>query len=174
MSWVKLDDAFFTDQRAIKAGLDGRGLFLASLCYIARNKDDGHIDAEAVPVIAALAAVDPAVASKLVRLGLWEVEDGGYYVPHYLDYNPSREQLDKERQASAERQRRSRSRRESRVTDDVSNGVSSGAPSSPVPYTDPLRGSTFTKEARPQGVETQGRSEAKVHQAVERLKVAVG
>lgn len=131
MGWVKLDDAFFTDQRAVRAGPDGRALYLAGLCFCARNETDGRIDSEALPVIAALAGVPQDVAARLITIGLWTQRDDCWVVPNYLRYNPSREQLEAKRAADAERQRRSRSesRRDSEATGDVSPSV----PSRPVP-----------------------------------------
>ena len=136
MGWVKLDDAFFTDQRAVRVGVEGRALFLSGLCFCARNETDGEIQKEELPVIAALAGVEQVVAQRLTDSGLWEPADGGWLVPNYLRFNPSREQLEAKRAADAERQRRSRaeSRRDSEATGDVSPGV----PSRPVPDRSPV------------------------------------
>lgn len=135
MAWVKLDDQFHTDDKAVIAGLEGRALYIAGLCWCARNLTDGNIDKRALPAIAALAGVTPDIADTLVAVGLWENEDASYRVPSFLNYQPSRQQVIADREAAAERQRRSRekSRRDSHSDSNGSNGVSSGAPSRPVP-----------------------------------------
>lgn len=131
MGWVKLDDAFFTDQRAVRAGVEGRALYLSGLCFCARNETDGEIDHEALQVIAALAGVEQTVAQRLVTIGLWAEGDGVWTVPNYLRFNPSREQMEARRAADAERQRRSRDA--SRRDNEPGGSVTPSAPSSPVP-----------------------------------------
>jgi len=112
--WVKLDDQFYVNRKAVAAGLEGRALFLASLCYCAMQLNDGHLTAQDLPVIAAMAGVEPSVADRLVSVALWKPTELGWDVHEYLDSNPSREQVLADRQAATERQRRSRSRRASR------------------------------------------------------------
>ncbi len=104
MPWVKLDDAFFDNVKVIRAGRDARDLYLAGLCFCARQLTDGFIPEGQVPRLAADASVEggAALAAKLVDVGLWTVADGGYEVHDYLVYNPSREQSLALRQARAE------------------------------------------------------------------------
>ena len=54
-------------------------------------------------------------------------------MPDYLDYNPSKEAVDKERKAAAERQRRRREAMPSRRDSRRDNSVSHTTPSRPVP-----------------------------------------
>lgn len=126
MSWVKLDDGFFTNLKAVAAGLDGRALYIAGLCFCASGLTDGFIPADAVPVVAASAGVKAKLVARLVELGLWREVTGGYLVHDYLLYNPSREKVESDRKASTERQRRARS-------NGVTDGVTSSAPSSSRP-----------------------------------------
>jgi hypothetical protein len=103
MPWVKIDDAFFTDEAVMAAGAGGRLLFLAGLCHASRNLTDGAIDKRALPAIAALAGADPAVADLLVELGLWVEEGSNYRAPRYLDFNPPAEQVRRERETAKKR-----------------------------------------------------------------------
>lgn len=103
MPWVKLDDAFFTNEAAMAAGPDGRLLFLAGLCHASRNLTDGAIDKRALPSIAALAGADPATADTLVELGLWVDEGSNYRAPNFLTFNPSREQVLAQREVAKRR-----------------------------------------------------------------------
>lgn len=151
MTWVRLDDQFFHNRKARSVGPEGRELFMASACYCAIQLNDGVFPASDLPVIAALAEVEPSVADRLFRQAMWHdegfdcpkcrsvgqfmpVPPGHIAVHEYLRDNPSREKVISERDAAAERQRRSRekSRRESRVTANGSHAVTSPAPV-PVP-----------------------------------------
>lgn len=121
MPWVRLDDQFHMRPRVRSAGPEGRALFIAGLCYSSQNLTDGHLPAPAIPLVAAMAEVAPSVADRLVEIGLWDSAPDGYQIIDFLSYNPSRQQVIAEREAGAERQRRSRasrkmSRRDSAVT----------------------------------------------------------
>lgn len=134
MPWVKLDDAFFTDEAAMAAGPDGRLLFLAGLCHASRNLTDGSIDKRALPSIAALAGADIAAADTLVDLGLW-VDDGpSYRAPRYLDFNPSAETVRANRDAAAKRMAAKRS-------DEVRANTGRSSPT-PVPVPSPMTSSS--------------------------------
>lgn len=128
MAWVKIDDQFFIKPRARKAGKDGRALFFAGLCYCAANRTDGQIVTSAVPLVASFAEVEPTVADLLVDIGLWTADQDGFQVIDFLKFNPSREQLEADAAAAAERQSRARSRRESQRDTERSDGVSPAAP----------------------------------------------
>jgi hypothetical protein len=104
MTWVKLDDGFLTNPKIMRAGLEGRALYVAGLCYCAGGLTDGFIPDETVPKIAALADVSkPSHAtSRLVGVGLWEPVAAGFQVHDYLKYQPSAEDVRKERVRVAE------------------------------------------------------------------------
>ena len=152
MAWVKLDDAFHTNHKAVLAGLDGRALYIAGLCWCARNLTDGYIDKRALPTVAALAGVEPSIADTIsaVDVGLWVDHGNRYHVPDYLDFNPSRQQVIAEREAAAERKRRSRatSRRDTNGTDAVTS-----AASSPSPIDKQVLSSTGNSRPGPQAVD---------------------
>lgn len=103
VSWVKLDDQFFSHPKARESGRDGALLFLAGLTYCARHLTDGRIPKSAVPIIAAEAWAKPAAARKLVEVGLWH-DKGDHYEAHdYLDRNPTRAKVLSDREAARER-----------------------------------------------------------------------
>lgn len=103
MPWVKLDDAFFTDEAAMAAGPEGRLLFIAGLCHASRNLTDGAIDKRALPSVAMLAGANPETATLLVDLGLWVDEGASYRAPRYLDFNPSRKKVLEDRELARQR-----------------------------------------------------------------------
>lgn len=93
MAWVKLDDKFFVHRKAIAAGVEGRALFVASMCYCAMQENNGEFTEADLPVIAAMAGVPQEIADRLVEVGLWDRSDRDYLVHDYLTYNPSSEQI---------------------------------------------------------------------------------
>lgn len=104
MPWVKLDDGFFDHPKALAAGPLGIAMFVAGLCYCSRHLTDGFIPAEAVPRLISLPPKQSArVSSDLVRAGLWRTCPGGFIVHDYLEYQPSRAQVNAERQAARKR-----------------------------------------------------------------------
>jgi hypothetical protein len=72
---------------------------------------DGHIPANAVPVVLADAAVKRSTVDVLVAAGLWIPNGDGFSVHDYTAMNPSRDDVETSRAALRERQRRWRERR---------------------------------------------------------------
>lgn len=105
--WVKLDDNFPSNDKVLSIGADAFRLYVEGLCHCGRNLTDGFVSA---PALARLWA--PEQADALVDAGLWAEVDGGYEVNDYLEFNPSREQVERERAAARDRQSRRRSRRD--------------------------------------------------------------
>lgn len=132
MPWFRLDDSFHSHPKVLKAGNEAIGLYVRCGTYAAQHSTDGFI-----PEQVALQYGTPKLADTLVQARLWRRTRGGWRMPDYLDYNPSKEAVDKERKAAAERQRRRREAITSRRDNGVTNGVSPPAPSRPVPV-DPV------------------------------------
>lgn len=106
MPWLRLDDQFSTNAKILAAGKDGRELYFSALGHAARNLTDGFIDARLLRQIAAMFEVyepEPAVKN-LVDAGLWEVCEGGWRIHDYLEYNPSREEVQFQREIIRRRQ----------------------------------------------------------------------
>lgn len=93
MTWMKLDDQFFRHPKARAAGLDGRALFVASLCYCTGQLTNGAIGADVVALLVAEAGVKASAVKKLVSLNLWEQTADGYIVHNYLRYQPSADEV---------------------------------------------------------------------------------
>lgn len=105
MTWVRLDDQFLEHPRVVAAGRDARDLYLAGLCYCSRHLTDGLIPAPVLRRLAADAEIDDgeASAARLVRVGLWTATEDGWTVHDYLDYQPSRDQMETARRQTADR-----------------------------------------------------------------------
>jgi hypothetical protein len=147
MSWARLDDACTDHLKIRRAGTAGLALWTASIVWCSRHLTDGFIPADMLhdiwrPVGEAFDA--DAACARLVAAGLWDEVEGGWQVHDYLDYNPSREEVQAQRAQAADRQRRRRAKSPpDPVTPDVTRDVqrdsrgtytvSHATPSRPVP-----------------------------------------
>lgn len=101
MPWFKVDDSFHSHPKVIAAGNEAVGLFSRCGSYAAQHLTDGFIPEEV-----ALLYGSRELAEVLVRTKLWRRVRGGWKMPDYLDYNPSKESVENERRVNAERQKR--------------------------------------------------------------------
>lgn len=104
MPWFRLDDSFHSHPKVIAAGNEAIGLYVRCGTHAAQHLTDGFVARETVALYGG-----GDLASKLVSARLWHRARGGWTIHDYLKYNPSREQVERERKAAAERQRRYRS-----------------------------------------------------------------
>lgn len=135
--WVKIDDHVDQNTKIAQVGPLGFALWTAGLAYCNRTLTDGFIPWTVARSLLAWEFLAPpdengkrriykmAAASGHVGLdvssefvidlllyaGLWEVVDGGYEVHDYKDFQPTRAQVEADRESGAERMRRSRERR---------------------------------------------------------------
>jgi hypothetical protein len=105
MAWIKLDDGFFRHPKALKAGRDGRILFIAGLCYAGSGLTDGFIPDGALPLLWAETGIakPKAAVLDLINAGLWHPCPGGFQIHDYLKYNSSSDKVQSEREAAKER-----------------------------------------------------------------------
>src|SRR5690242_4591704 len=96
MPWVRLDDGYPEHPKVDRVGPLAAWLNVCAWAYCARNLTDGFVPAERVSRLAAVQK-PLELAKRLVEANLWEQVDGGFTVHDYLAYNPSREQVLKER-----------------------------------------------------------------------------
>lgn len=152
MSWLRIDDGLATNPKMLAVSAPAsRYLYVVGLTYCARELTDGLIPDGAVGLVVAAAGSSKRSPQDLVAAGLWVRVDGGFQVPDYLEFNPSREQVLAERAKGAERQRRSResrkvSRRDNGATDGGGDGVS---PPDPYPCPNPTDVSRSVAAADP-------------------------
>ncbi len=102
MVWVKLDDAFGENPKIASLSDSAVALFVMGLAYCNRNLTDGFIpgpiglgqlrycDGNAVPAIRELEAA-----------GIWEPAGGGWEVHDFAVYQPTRAQVEAEREAKS-------------------------------------------------------------------------
>lgn len=131
MAWVKVDDQFFVHRKARAVGLEGRALFLASLCYCAMQENDGLIPAGDLEVVSAMAGVPSTIGERLFDHGMWVDRGDVIEVHEYLKFNPSREEL-AVRKARAEKAAAAR-----HATSNATSRPPSNATSQPLPSPSP-------------------------------------
>lgn len=165
MTWVRIDDHFDQNPKLAQAGPLGWALWMAGLAYCNRTLTDGfiprnvahslmgldHIDREGrawkVCVTSGMTGDDvtcESIASWLVDAELWDVVAGGYQVHDYLEFQPSREDVLRERDRNRSRQERFNEKRRiiNEGTNDRTNGgtnagyngvITAGITPAPVP-----------------------------------------
>lgn len=147
MTWLKIDDRFVRHPKVMPLSDKAFRLHLGALCYCAESLTDGRVSEHAVRMLLPVVGAQTwkKYVNELVTAGLWTVEEHGWNINDYLDYNPSSVKVREQRIRNAERQSRYRDFHRS-------NGVSNAAPSRPVknqeqPKTFVLRDVTSTEDA---------------------------
>lgn len=147
MPWIRLDDQFADHPKMTLAGSLAQLLYVSGLAYASRYLTDGYIPSAAIPRLHVwdIAPVpdNMELAERLVKAGLWERTEGGYQIHDYLNYNPSRAQVEADREKARERMNKARSMKRS---PDVSEMFAGSSPeqsakcarSSDNPVPDPL------------------------------------
>lgn len=102
MSWAKLDDHFPTHPKVIEVGGDAGWLYVCALCYSAEHLTDGKVLKRLVSRLSDRKK-PLALAARLVAAALWRDHGDHYEINDYLRYNPSRAQVEAEREAARER-----------------------------------------------------------------------
>jgi hypothetical protein len=97
MAWLKLDDQIFYNRKVAQCDTETKMLYIVGLTYCAHQLTDGFIPSSVLPLLAGMAGVDWQIAkqnaSNLLSKSLWVEAEGGWLVPDFLEYNPSREQV---------------------------------------------------------------------------------
>lgn len=125
MPWFRVDDGFHSHPKVLATSLAARGLWATAGSWSSHHLTDGVVPDH---VLASLGGT-PELAAELVAAGLWKRRRNGWTFHDWTDKNPTKEAVEKEREAARERQRRSREAKSSRRDKPVSNGVSHSTPS---------------------------------------------
>jgi hypothetical protein len=112
--WFALNIDYWRNPKVARAGFLAGSLNIAALAYCAEQLTDGFVPTGVVHILAApmqdyvydpglpkgaLAGPGPEhedgydLALRLEQAGLWEAVPGGWQIVHYLDHQPSREQV---------------------------------------------------------------------------------
>lgn len=131
MPWVRFDDQFPIHRKVDILSDAAFRLHVSAVCWCARNLTDGFIATAELRSVTRARKPDKVVA-ELVRSGVWRETGGGWEIHDYLEFQPSREKVDRERKAKAERQKRWSEKRTNRV--DASADASIDASKDDAPY----------------------------------------
>lgn len=108
MPWFKVDDTLHSHPKSRKAGLEAMGLWSVSGSYCMAYKTDGFVPEWFVTGW----RNGRKLADVLVKAGKWEIgeKDGeaGWFFHDWLDYQPSSDEIEKDRENARDRQRKRR------------------------------------------------------------------
>lgn len=99
MTWLRIDDAFYDHPKVVGLSLEARGLWVTGLTYAGRYSTDGLVP---IAVVHRQGINSTSIADDLVQSGLWEACEKGYMIHDYLQYNPSKEYLERQKEARIE------------------------------------------------------------------------
>lgn len=88
MTWVRLEPDFPDHPKVVNLSDDAFRAFIAGLCYCNHYLTDGVIPAGAVKRLA-----KGRLASELIGAGLWEQNGNGVVVHDFLEYQPTRSEV---------------------------------------------------------------------------------
>ncbi len=98
MSWAKLDDKANEHVKQLRAGSEACWFWACGLMYANRQEErDGFVPDEALSILYGPARNPKKLAATLVRVGLWELSNGGFRIHNYHQWNPTHEQIAEER-----------------------------------------------------------------------------
>lgn len=131
MAWFKVDDGFWAHPKILMLSDGAQALWLRAGSWSSQQLTDGFIPETALPMLRGTVEA----ATELVSAGMWDRLPDGWGFHDWEKYQPTREQVEGERQATRERLQRWRANRRTgnAVGNGVTNGVSNAAPSRPVP-----------------------------------------
>ncbi|MEU8275709.1 hypothetical protein ACFYOK_10790 [Microbispora bryophytorum] len=138
MVWLRFDDQFPIHRKVSRLSDAAFRLHVSALFWCARNLTDGVVPEEDLDDVCARVRTPERFVTELVKRGLWHEAgqecssefcpapvDDGWAIHDYLEFQPSKAKVAKDRQANADRQRRWRERQAE--SHSRSNAVSNGA-----------------------------------------------
>jgi hypothetical protein len=103
MPWFKVDDDFFSNAKIMLAGNAAVGLYVRCGAWSSKHLTEGFLPTKVAKDFGSLSEI-----RALVRERLWVVKEDGYLMRDFLEYNPTKEQVQAGRDKNAARQRKSR------------------------------------------------------------------
>lgn len=125
MGTAKFDDGLPSNPKFIRAGAVASWLWVCGVLYCRRGLTDGLIPRVVVPSLVVGLKSPYAHAKRLVEVGLWDVEADDYRVHDFLDWNPSKAQIEGYRAQDRER-------KQARHSDRNLNGIHADSKRIPV------------------------------------------
>lgn len=104
MTWFKVDDAFWSHPKVIDLSAEAVALWVRGGSYSAKHLTDGVVTNGAIRML----GYTRDAAVELVHAGLWDADGPDWVFHDWLDYQPTRESVEAEREAARERMKRVR------------------------------------------------------------------
>ncbi len=108
MAWARLDDGFFCHPKVTElAELNAPAGFLhiRAISYCTKYLTDGWVTSSALASLVPDEAARKEQIKALLEVGLWYSEDGKYAIHDFLDWNPSKVEVNEKRHKDRERKR---------------------------------------------------------------------
>jgi len=147
LPWFKIDDGFWSHPKTLQLSDGAQALWMRAGSWSMHHLTDGFIPDYALPILSA----KPRYVNELRMVSLWfSVEDGNQF-HDWKKYQPTREQVESDRHAAAERKRlsRERSQRDGGRDSPRSSGDAAPTPTRPDP-TRPKEEAKASSRRRPE------------------------
>lgn len=122
MTWFRLDDQVTEHPKTAGLSCEAWTLWVHGLAYCSRNLTDGEIPKAILPRLSPVRRVKKATA-ELIAADLWSEEGARILVTNYVKWQRSKSQIESDKSAAKERQKRSRTRRDANTGADSSESV---------------------------------------------------
>lgn len=135
MTWARLDDRFHGNPKVMEAWHKcpgAVGMYVMGITYCAQHETDGFIAEGFVLMLAPQQRDRERFIGCLVDCGLWHTASGGWTVNGYLEFNPSRADLEEKRRKDSERKARGRNSESRRNPNGVHAESARPVPTRPV------------------------------------------
>lgn len=100
--WVRLDEKRAIHHKLLTAGMAASGLDVTAMCWSSLHENDGFISTDDLRMLAGMYRCDDweDLAAVLVKVGRWTQDRRrkGYLIKDFLQYNPSRAELEARRE----------------------------------------------------------------------------
>jgi hypothetical protein len=102
--WFKVDDGFHGHPKVMDLSVEAVGLWTLAGSWCAKYLTDGFVPEKTVRRLGG----GPDLAGELYAAGLWEASNGGWQFKDWTDYQPSKAEVEAERQAARDRMKKVR------------------------------------------------------------------
>lgn len=110
--WFRVDDNLAFHPKAMRAGNSAMGLWVRAGSWASQQLTDGYVPDDIARAIGSKADVE-----RLLRSGLWLPSEDGFEFHEFAERNPTRDEVQQRRKATAERIRRWRDKRDGKDGD---------------------------------------------------------
>lgn len=95
MTWFKIDDKFWSSPQRLGASFAAVGAWATAGSYCSDQLTDGIVSKNAQKML----GIRPKLAKELVEIGLWIAhENGDFEFKNYLEFNPSKAEVEERRE----------------------------------------------------------------------------